>query len=69
MKFEDYRACSVLSERTTTFRILILRWDQALLLTSDPPSDNVSGCPYVSKLWHCTIKKFCEEEDNEISRN
>ena len=27
-----------------------LRWEQALLLTSDPPSDNVLEGRYVSKL-------------------
>ena len=54
------------------------RWEQALLLTSDPPSDNVLEGLYVSKLqdssqarqlWHYTIKKFCEEEDKEIITN
>ena len=51
-----------------------LRWQQALLLTSDPLSDKVLEGLYVNKLqdssqaltvWHCTLK-FCEEEDNEI---
>ena len=49
MKFKDYRDCSVLNCRTTTFQDFDLRWKQALLLTSDPPSDKVLGL-YVSKL-------------------
>ena len=52
-----------------------VRWEQALFLTSDPPSDNVSkvctspSCkipPKLRQFWHKTIKKFCEEEENEI---
>ena len=52
-----------------------LRWEQALLLTSDLPSDKVweglyvSSCkipPKLRQLWHYIIKKFCEEEENEI---
>ena len=51
-----------------------LRLEQPLLLTSDPPSDKVLEGLYVSKLqdssqaqkiWHNTIKKFFEE-NNEI---
>ena len=51
-----------------------LRWEQALLLTSDHPLDKVLEGLYVSmlqdslklrQLWHFSIKKFCEE-DNEI---
>ena len=45
-----------------------LRWEQAFSLTSDPPSDKVlDRIPLeFRQLWHCTIKNFCEEEDNEI---
>ena len=45
-----------------------LRWEQALLLTCDHPSDRFLDRIPVEfrQLWHCTIKKFCEEEDNEI---
>ena len=50
MKFKDYRGCSVLNWRTTTIQDFILRWEQALLLTSDPPSDKVLEGLYVSKL-------------------
>ena len=39
MKFKDYRIFSVLNWTTTTFRIFDFRWEQALLPTSDPPSD------------------------------
>ena len=46
------------------------RWEQALLLTSDPSSDKVLEGLYVSKLQDSSqahiIKKFCEEEKNEI---
>ena len=46
-----------------------------MLLTRDPPSGKVLEGLLVSKLqdsiqaqtiWHYTIKKFCEEEENEI---
>ena len=67
--------CSVSNWTSTTFRILI--WEEALFLTSDPPSDKVLEgsvrlqdarfLPSSDNLWHKTIKKFCEEEDNEIS--
>ena len=50
MKFKVYRGCSVLNWRTTTFRTLIYVREQALLLTSDLPSDKVSEGLYVSKL-------------------
>ena len=43
-KFQAYQDCSVSHRRKTTFR------EQALLLTSDPPSDNVLEGLYVSKF-------------------
>ena len=54
-----------------------LRWEQVLLLTSDPPSDKVTEGLYVSELQyflklkylcHYIFKKICEEEEkkNEI---
>ena len=58
---------SVSNWRTTTFR--------TLLYVGSNPSDKVPEGPYVSKLqdssqaqtiMHCTTKKFCEEEENEI---
>ena len=40
MKFKDYRDCSVLIKlENDDFQDFDLRWEQALLLTSDPPSD------------------------------
>ena len=54
------------------------RWEQALLLTSDPPSDKVLEGLYVSKLqdsseaqttWRSSTKNFCEEEENEIVKD
>ena len=55
-----------------------LRWEQPLLLTSDPPSDKVLEGLCVSRLQDSsqaqtimalfTIKKFCEEEKTRLSQ-
>ena len=49
MKFKDYRDCSVFNLENDHVQDFDLRWEQALLLTSDPPSDKVLGGLYVSK--------------------
>ena len=75
MKFEDYRGCLSIKLEKDDIQDFASRWEQALLLTSDPPSDQALEGLYVSKLqdssqtqtiMHCTTKKFCEEEENEI---
>ena len=50
MKFRTYRVCSASKMQDDDIQDFDLRWEQALLLTSDPPSDKVLDRLYVYKL-------------------
>ena len=50
MKFKDYRMLLSIILENDDIQDFDLRWEQALLLTSDPPSDKVLEGLYVSIL-------------------
>ena len=67
MNFKDYRNCSVLNWRTTTFQDFDLRLEQALLLTSDPASGKILEGLYVSKLQDsCQVQTIMALYNQEI---
>ena len=73
-KFKAYRVYSVLKLENDDIQDFDLRWEQALLLTSDPPTGKVLKGLYVSKLEDSSHAQTIfalynpeiEEEDNEI---
>ena len=49
-RFKAYRVCSTFNLENDDIQDFDLRWEQALLLTSDLPSDKVLEGLYVAKL-------------------